>query len=237
MLMQGPRLRQYVPNLCPGTSLWLTETLQEYSVAAALQSYLLARGNITVGNCVYGTDANLMMVSLLSGRLGCDSFLEGRISSHWLAVVSPFLCCPSQFLLPLAWDRQFISRLHNIIHKQWIYQNSFILFKGKTHTLTDPDTLLPRHWFLFEVDSEALGSGPTSHGLLWLADMDNAIAVSCLARLGTLTPEASAHFSRGQVILLLLRKGSPPMERGVASPSVGPVLDRTVAVLIREMPG
>ena len=41
---------------------------------------------------------------------------------------------------------------------------------------------------------ETLGSRPTSHRLLWLADMDSTIAASHLAEIGSLTPQASLHF-------------------------------------------
>ena len=94
--------------------------------------------------------------------------------------------------------------------QQWIYHNSLIHFKVKdrltipehhdiinrveSYALTDPDTLLPRHRFLDEADFDELASGPTSHQLLWLADMDTTIAASSLARLGTLTPQASTYF-------------------------------------------
>ena len=71
-----------------------------------------------------------------------------------------------------------------------MYCNSFIHYKGKDGltipehedilnrveelALVDPDTLLPRHCFIFEADFEALGSGPTADCLLWLADMKTA---------------------------------------------------------------
>jgi hypothetical protein len=61
------------------------------------------------------------------------------------------------------------------------------------------------HRFLFEADFEALGHGPTFHQLLWLADMETAVAASNLAWAGTLTPLAIVHFSQSpatQVVLL-----------------------------------
>jgi hypothetical protein len=99
-----------------------------------------------------------------------------------------------------------------VIHKQWIYHNLVIHFKSKdgltvpehheilnwieSYSLVDPDILLPHHQFLFEADFEALGRRPTSHQLLWLADMETAVAASNLAWAGTLTPLAIAHFSQ-----------------------------------------
>jgi hypothetical protein len=91
-----------------------------------------------------------------------------------------------------------------------MYHNSYIHFKGKDGltipehhdiinrveglALADPDMLLPWHHLLFNADFEALGSGPTLHRCLWLADMDTAMATLILARLRTLTPEAETYF-------------------------------------------
>jgi hypothetical protein len=70
-----------------------------------------------------------------------------------------------------------------------------IIVRVVVYALIDPDTLLPRHWLLFEMDFEALSSGPASHRLLWLADMDLALATSSLSQLGSLTPTAQFFFS------------------------------------------
>ncbi len=71
-----------------------------------------------------------------------------------------------------------------------------IINRVEAHSLTDPDLLLPRHCFLMDADFEALGSGPTSNQLVWLVDMDSAIAVSMLSHAGTLKPEAEEHFAQ-----------------------------------------
>ncbi len=114
------------------------------------------------------------------------------------------------FLLPPSWGRELINKLHNIIHKQWIYRNTFIHYCGsdgltlpehhdiincvEEHASTDPKSLLLRHRFLSEMDFEALGSGPSTQRLMWLANLDSAIAASALAWLGSLTPAAILHF-------------------------------------------
>jgi hypothetical protein len=101
---------------------------------------------------------------------------------------------------------------------QWVYQNLGIHYKGKDglaftnhhkllnhvegYLLIDPETLLPRHHFLFDTDFETLGSGPTSYHLLWLANMQAAVATSQLTLSGTLTPEAMAYFSSTHVSCL-----------------------------------
>ncbi len=78
-----------------------------------------------------------------------------------LAVAASLLRGSKKFLLPPSWGWQFINKLHNIVHKQWIYRNSFIYYQGADgltlpehhdilnsigeHTYTDPESLLPRH--------------------------------------------------------------------------------------------
>ena len=190
---------------------WLIETLGEHSVATTVEMYLLARGEDNMVDCVYGNDDNLVKAAEISDRLGWDSFLEGRISSHWLIVAAPFLSSRSQYLLPAAWGQGFITRLHKIVHTQWVYRNSLIHYKGvdgltipehqeiltrvEELALVDPETLLPRHRFIFETDFEALGSGLTANRLLWLAEMKTAQSASALASSGTLTNEAIKYFS------------------------------------------
>jgi hypothetical protein len=53
----------------------------------------------------------------------------------------------------------------------------------------------PMSPLLYDTDFAVLGSDPTSHCLLWLADIEVAIATSQLALTGTLTPEALIYFS------------------------------------------
>ena len=70
-----------------------------------------------------------------------------------------------------------------------------IIAKVNRYLLLDPEILLSRHRFLLEVDIGALGDGPTSNRLLWLANMDSAILAATLAELGTLTGQAVAFFA------------------------------------------
>jgi hypothetical protein len=152
-----------------------------------------------MANSIHGTDQAFESVAEASNCLGWDSFLEGCISTNWQALVTPLLQKTNNYLLFPSWGRQFITRLHNIVHKQWIYRNTYIHYWGKDglsipehqeimnrveeHAYTDPDTLLPRHRHLLGEDFEALGSGQTSDRLLWLASMELATAVSTLAQM------------------------------------------------------
>jgi hypothetical protein len=132
-------------------------------------------------DCVHGTNQDLQATAADSDQLGRDSMLEGRISSWWLTVAVPFLLKTRQKMLPQVWGTKFINNLHNIVHKQWIYRNLVLHYRGKdgltipehqdimnqvkSHSLTDTDSLLPRHWLLIDADFGVLGSGPTSDRL------------------------------------------------------------------------
>ncbi len=47
-----------------------------------------------------------------------------------------------------------------------------------------------------DADFKVLGSGPTSDRLIWLANMDSAVAVSTLSHAGTLTPAVEEHIAQ-----------------------------------------
>jgi hypothetical protein len=182
---------------------WMVEIMGNHAVASMVEVYLLARGGTAMQSLMHGMSVDM---SVICG----ESLLEGRISSHWLVLISPLLQCQPKNLLPFSWGKQFITRLHNIVHKQWTYRNAYIHFKEKEgwtmpqlqdianqineYSLMDPDLLLPCHRSLFDAKFETLGHGPTSHRLLWLADMDSAIAAFHLAKMGLLTPQASLYF-------------------------------------------
>ncbi len=191
---------------------WLRSTLGEQCIAATVKQYLLYRGEAILIDCVHGNYTELAAVATASDCLGWDSMLEGRISTRWLILVAPFLLKTGWYLLPQVWGTQFITRLINIVHNQWIYRNSVIHYHGKdsltipehhdiinrveSHFLTDPNLLLPRHRFLMDADFEVLGSRPASDHLIWLANMDSAVAVSTLSHAGTVTPAAEEHFAQ-----------------------------------------
>ena len=162
-------------------STWLTSTLGEQQVAATAEKYLLARGEVQMIDCVHGTDQLLLAAAADSDHSGWDSMLKGRISSWWLMVAAPLLLKTMQKMLPQVWGTKLINKLHNIVHKQWIYRNLVLHYRGKdgltipehqdimnqveSHSLTDPDSLLPRHRLLIDADFGVLGSGPTSDRL------------------------------------------------------------------------
>jgi hypothetical protein len=59
----------------------------------------------------------------------------------------------------------------------------------------DPDTLLPRHWYLVEINPATLGGCSTANQRVWLASLESAQSVAELSRMGTLTETAKEYIS------------------------------------------
>jgi hypothetical protein len=113
--------------------------------------YLLARSETPMIDCIHGANPGLIAMAKESDCLGWDSFIEGRITSLWLPLVSPMLRKSSRSLLPPSWGRQLINKLHNIVHKQWIYRNTCIHYRG-----TDGLTVLEHNEIINRVEEYAL---------------------------------------------------------------------------------
>ena len=64
-------------------------------------------------------------------RIGYGGLVEGRIASIWRKVVRPMLKEAGLRLSPQRWGREFVAKLINITHKQWIYRNSKKPFRGE----------------------------------------------------------------------------------------------------------
>ncbi len=193
---------------------WMVKTLGKENVSATVTMYLLSQGETLMTDCVHRGNQELINMARESDRLGWDSLLEGRITTLWLPLVSQLLSKSSRSLLTPSWGRQFINKLHNIIQKQWIYRNTFIHYQStdglttlehhkiinwvEEYALINPEELLSQHQYLMEADFKTLGSGPAYNRQIWLTNVDSAVAAATLARVGTLTPVAVAHFAEAR---------------------------------------
>jgi hypothetical protein len=63
--------------------------------------------------------------------IGWRDFTEGHISTHFYAIHTFHLAMSSSYLNGEDWTKQFISKLLQIMHSQWIFQN--ISLHNKTH--------------------------------------------------------------------------------------------------------
>jgi hypothetical protein len=151
-----------------------------------VEDYLLSRNKKWVQDCSWVEEAGLCLLAIASNRLRWNCFLEGRIAREWIVYVTPLL----QGTSPVTWAKTLITKLLNITHKQWLYRNSHMHYSAqegitlKQHQQilqqvfdnihTDPDTLLPRHWYLLETNPTTLGGGSTANRRVWLASLESA---------------------------------------------------------------
>ena len=63
--------------------------------------------------------------------IGWQEFTEGNISTHFYSIQSFHLAMSSNYLNGEDWTKQFISKLLQITHSQWIFHNFSL--HDKTH--------------------------------------------------------------------------------------------------------
>ena len=133
----------------------------------------------------------------------------GRISTRLFHLQRNHLQQIRSNLSMKSWSCQFIQKVLNITHRQWLYRNARIHIrlvenmtqldhnKVKNRVLdllgTDPEDLLPQHQSLLHQDIFQLGKGPTTDRQYWVAQMESAIAAStCLKRKRTTSTSSSS---------------------------------------------
>jgi hypothetical protein len=97
---------------------WMSSTLGKHTIASAVEAYLSKRGHDTMVSCLHGDCDELRYVAECSDRLGWDSLVKGRITHHWLDLVKPILQRRGSWMPESSWGCQFITRLHNVLHRQ-----------------------------------------------------------------------------------------------------------------------
>jgi hypothetical protein len=75
-------------------------------------------------------------------KIGWRNFMEGYISSHFYNIQQFHLLMSSNYLNGVDWTKQFISKILQLTHSQWIYRNIFLHDK--------------RHGYLQNKQSESL---------------------------------------------------------------------------------
>ncbi len=147
---------------------WIESTLGNRVVAMTIGAYLCARREMTMQSLLDDTCADMILVSEHSDRLGWDSFLEGRITQHWLLLVAPFLRRMPRNLLPQSWGQQFIQRLHKFVHKQWKYRNKYIHFKGKEGwTMTQIQNVFDQITEYWLIDRRPRNASSQAQAITW----------------------------------------------------------------------
>ncbi len=190
---------------------WMAATQVDPVLVSMVREYLLAQGSKLMTDCLHLDHEEYQQLADETDKLRWDSFIEGRLSSKWITVVTPQLKTSSLYLKPSRWGQQFIEQLLSITHKQWLFRNSKVHFRkedglteGEHHDIfqrmedlmfTDPADLLPAHKHLLDVDFEALGEGPAASRQYWIADINSAISASKRVQQGWVVPGSMPRFN------------------------------------------
>jgi hypothetical protein len=104
-------------------SKWLDKDGQtDPELAYWIPKYILMRGDKPFLKMGY-MSTKLKSLAESQDRIGWKNFTEGHISTHFYKIQTFHLAMSSGFLNGTDWTKQFITKILQITHSQWIYQN------------------------------------------------------------------------------------------------------------------
>ena len=130
--------------LCPDTSrtqllgknvadlaAWMSQDDQtDPEILYWIPKYILMRGDIPL-LAMGSMSPQFKALATSQDLIGWRDFTVGHISTHFYAIQSFHLAMSSSYLNGKDWIRQFISRILQLTHSQWIFRN--ISFHDKTN--------------------------------------------------------------------------------------------------------
>jgi len=170
---------------------WLEDTGCDVRIVECFEAYFLQYGEAAMVE-IASDHPHLSRWAMEVDTLGWDNLVEGRIGYTLLDIQARLLKEKGSFRHIKAWATELIQHLLGLSHRQWIYRNArthIRVLEGKSESehdsiieqvgkllLTDPETLLPQHRCLLDIDFEQLGSGTTANQQYWLAKLESAIS-------------------------------------------------------------
>ena len=112
-------------------SIWMTDTRVDPVLVNMVEDFLLAQGQRPIMECLSVQTPKYVNLAGVCDRIGYGGLVEGIIASMWLEVVRSILKEAGLRLSPQQWGRDFVAKLINITHKQWIFWNSKKHFRGE----------------------------------------------------------------------------------------------------------
>jgi hypothetical protein len=168
----------------------MENTHSDIHVVECLETYLLQQGEgamVTIASPFPYLSSWAMELD----TLGWDNLLEGKIGGELLLLQTSSMRLRGSKKHIKSWATEFIHHLLGVTHKQWLYRNArthLRILDGKTELehdevmenvgrllFTNPNTLLPQHRHLLELDFEKLGASSTTDRQYWLAHVESAI--------------------------------------------------------------
>jgi hypothetical protein len=104
---------------------WMTQQCGLPELTTSLEVYLLHRGRHTM-KTICDQFPTLQRFAQDHDRLGWENFIMGRISTTLFHLQSNYLQQIRSNLSMKSWSCQFIQKVLNITHRQWLYRNACI---------------------------------------------------------------------------------------------------------------
>jgi hypothetical protein len=102
---------------------WIeTEEKMDPVLAYWIPKYILMRGDKPFLALGY-MSPKLKALAESQDKMGWRNFTEGHISIHFYEIQTFHLAMSSSFLNGTVWTKQFITKILQITHSQWIYRN------------------------------------------------------------------------------------------------------------------
>jgi len=155
-----------------------------------IPKYILMRGDKPLSEMGF-MSPQFKALAVSQDLIGWREFTEGHISTHFHAIQSFHLSMSSSFLNGEDWVKQFISKLLQITHAQWIFRNISLHDKTKGYLRNKkageilqiinefsevaPEEIPEDSRFLLEINFTDLVKSNLEHQTYWTLAMDAAV--------------------------------------------------------------
>ncbi len=160
-----------------------------------IPKYILMRGGIPL-LAMGSMSPQFKALATSQDLIGSRDFTVGHILTHFYAIQSFHLAMSSSYLNGKDWTRQFISRILQLTHSQWIFRNislhdkinGFLCNKKADEILqlinefakVAPEDVPKDSWFLLEINFSELTKAHLETQTYWTLEVDAAITAKSL---------------------------------------------------------
>ncbi len=139
-----------------------------------IRTYLLNQGRRSMADCAQ-PESKFLAITTDFDSLGWDCFVEGRIPFSFITTIKPMFLRYHPHGSVKIWGLKFIKSLIDLMHKQWLFQNSNMHYVSEGLTANQHDelttkirelmkmncnALLTRHRHFMHINFNILGSSP-----------------------------------------------------------------------------
>ena len=119
---------------------WMTDTRVDTVLVDMVEDFLFAQGQRPMVECLSIQTPEYVNLAGVCDRIGYSRLVEGRIASMSLKGIRPMLKEVGLRLSPQRWGRDFVAKLLNITHKQWVFSEleETLAWGGRAHSGGEP---------------------------------------------------------------------------------------------------